>query len=89
MEDGCAKRFDIGTLDLRTTSYDSLNPEARTISGPIPIGHLVPPPKGLPPMAIPPLGTSGILTSIPPSDLLTASDHHQNMWATTDLDKCK
>lgn len=75
MEDGCSKRFDIGTLDLRADGYDSLNPSARPMTGPM--GHLVPPPGSLPPMAIPPLGSSGVLTSMPRRDLLTGNDHHQ------------
>jgi len=55
MEDGCSKRFDIGTLDLRAESYD---PHHR--SNMAPMHHLIPPPTGgLPPMAMPPLGVLG------------------------------
>ncbi|KAK4209339.1 hypothetical protein QBC37DRAFT_54819 [Rhypophila decipiens] len=82
MEDGCSKRFDIASLDLRADGYDSMNPSARQMAGPL--GHLVPPPGGLPPMAIPPLGSSGILTSMPRRDLLTSNDHHHHQshgWA--------
>lgn len=65
MEDGCSKRFDIGTLDLRAESFDSLNPSGRPLGAPM--SHLIPTTTGgLPPMAIPPLGSSGILTSIAP-----------------------
>jgi hypothetical protein len=78
MEDGCSKRFDIGTLDLRADGYESLNPSARTLGGPI--GHLMAP-ASLPPMAIPPLGSSGILTSMAPSlrgrDLLAGGEPSQ------------
>ncbi|KAK0635093.1 hypothetical protein B0T17DRAFT_502675 [Bombardia bombarda] len=79
MEDGCSKRFDIGTLDLQSNGYD-LN-TTRTMSGPM--GHLVAPTGGLPPMAIPPLG-SNMLTTMPPSmrgrDLLTGGDHSNHGW---------
>ncbi|KAK3320821.1 hypothetical protein B0T19DRAFT_444633 [Cercophora scortea] len=76
MEDGCSKRFDIGTLDLRA-DYDSLNPSARPMAGPM--GHLMSQTGGLPPMAIPPLTSNNLLTSMPSSmrsrDLLAGSDH--------------
>ncbi|KAK3315208.1 hypothetical protein B0H66DRAFT_336627 [Apodospora peruviana] len=73
MEDGCSKRFDIGTLDLRSDAYESMNPSARSMSGPM--GHLVTPQGGLPPMAIPPLGSSSVLSSMPRRDLLSGGDH--------------
>jgi len=76
MEDGCSKRFDIGTLDLRADGYNDMNPSARAMSGPM--GHLVPPPGGLPPMAIPPLGSSGVLGSMQRRDILAGNDHHQS-----------
>ncbi|KAK3371469.1 hypothetical protein B0T24DRAFT_321388 [Lasiosphaeria ovina] len=82
MEDGCSKRFDIGTLDLRADTYEGLNPSARSMAGSL--SHLVSPPVGLPPMAIPPLGSSGILSSMPPSmrsrDVLAGGDHPQSHW---------
>ncbi|KAL2265599.1 hypothetical protein VTJ83DRAFT_6699 [Remersonia thermophila] len=70
MEDGCSKRFDIGTLDLRADAYDAMpRPMA-------PMGHI-----GLPPMAIPPLCGPNILASMPPSmrprEQLTSGDHSQ------------
>lgn len=70
MEDGCSKRFDIGTMDLRPETYDSF---ARpSSSGPTMSQHqhypgLSSSVGGLPPMAIPSLGSSGILSSLPPS----------------------
>ncbi|KAK3343949.1 hypothetical protein B0T25DRAFT_312683 [Lasiosphaeria hispida] len=82
MEDGCSKRFDIGTLDLRADSYDSLNAgSSRSMGGSM--GHLQvgPPTGGLPPMAIPPLGSSGLLASMAPSlrssrDLMVGGGDH-------------
>ncbi|KAK5660835.1 hypothetical protein OQA88_12206 [Cercophora sp. LCS_1] len=65
MEDGCSKRFDIGTLDLRADGYDAMGrppPMGGHFGGPP-----QPSPQGLPPMAIPPLGNSGLLGSMPPS----------------------
>ncbi|KAJ4417499.1 hypothetical protein N0V85_001822 [Neurospora sp. IMI 360204] len=69
MEDGCSKRFDIGTMDLRPETYDSF---ARpSSSGPMsqhyPLSSSTNNIGGLPPMAIPSLGSSGILSSLPPS----------------------
>ncbi|KAI1845428.1 hypothetical protein JX265_005289 [Neoarthrinium moseri] len=46
MEDGCSKRFDIGTLDLRSEGYDT-----SAYSRPSP--NLLAPPTQLPPMASP------------------------------------
>lgn len=64
MDDGCSKRFDIGTLDLRTEgSYDGLNAGTRPVGGSM--GHLMPPVSGLPPLAIPPVGTAGLLAPPP------------------------
>ncbi|KAK0626135.1 hypothetical protein B0T14DRAFT_94327 [Immersiella caudata] len=61
MEDGCSKRFDLGTLDLRTEGYTMGSSSAR------PMDHQAygPPSGGLPPMAIPPLGSSGLLAPMP------------------------
>jgi len=78
MEDGCSKRFDITTLALREDSYESMGHGARPMGGPM---HLVgPPSSGLPPMAIPPLSSSGLLASMPPSlrgrDLMASDAHH-------------
>ncbi|KAK1761157.1 hypothetical protein QBC47DRAFT_23062 [Echria macrotheca] len=81
MEDGCSKRFDITTLDLRADSYDA----PRSIGGGGPMGHhhMSGPPSssGLPPMAIPPLSSSGLLGSLPPSmrgrdHQMMAGEHH-------------
>lgn len=78
MEDGCSKRFDIGTLDLRAESYDGMHPSARSMA---PMTHMIPPPVGLPPMAIPPLCNPSMLGSMGPSmrprDHLAAGDHSQ------------
>ncbi len=62
MDDGCSKRFDIGTLDLRTETYDNLHATARSMGGHM--GHL--PTSALPPLAVPPLGAGGLLAPIPP-----------------------
>jgi hypothetical protein len=61
MEDGCSKRFDLGTLDLRTEGYAMGSNSARHMD------HQAygPPSGGLPPMAIPPLGSSGLLAPMP------------------------
>ncbi|KAK4115616.1 hypothetical protein N656DRAFT_388507 [Canariomyces notabilis] len=82
MEDGCSKRFDIGTLDLRAESYDSMHPGARPMG---PLGHMIPPPGGLPPMAIPPLCSTSVLGSMAPSmrprEAIAAGDHsHAHSW---------
>lgn len=79
MEDGCSKRFDIGTLDLRAEAFDSsMHPSARSM-GPM-AHHLIPPPGSLPPMAIPPLCSSSILGPMPsmrPREPLAGVDHGQ------------
>ncbi|OIW28039.1 hypothetical protein CONLIGDRAFT_459829 [Coniochaeta ligniaria NRRL 30616] len=63
MEDGCSKRFDIGTLDLRDENYETSHSSGRQ-PGVGPLNFLGPPPGVLPPMSLPPLGSnSGILTS--------------------------
>ena len=73
MEDGCSKRFDIGTLDLRADAYDGMHPGARAMA---PMGHMIPPPGGLPPMAIPPLCGTSMLGSLAPT-----RDHtHSHAW---------
>ena len=46
MDDGCSKRFDIGTVDIRET-YELAAPN-RSFSGPY--GHILPPPTTLPPL---------------------------------------
>ncbi|KAI1210533.1 uncharacterized protein F4807DRAFT_51422 [Annulohypoxylon truncatum] len=51
MEDGCSKRFDLGTLDLRAESYDAYPAPTRTL-GSTP-GHLVAPEAQLPSMTMP------------------------------------
>lgn len=61
MDDGCSKRFDIGTLDLRPEGYDSLNPNARAS-----MGHLGQSAGNLPPLTAPPMGSSGLLAQAPP-----------------------
>ncbi len=76
MDDGCSKRFDIGTLDLRTEGYDSLHTTARPMGGPM--GHLVPPTSALPPLAVPPIGGGGLLAPIPPS--LRTDPNHGHAW---------
>lgn len=80
MEDGCSKRFDIGTLDLRAeAAYDSMHPAARSMAPPMG-HHLIPPPGGLPPMAIPPLCSTNVLGPLAPSmrprEPLAGGDHH-------------
>ena len=74
MEDGCSKRFDIGTLDLRAEGYESRPMTAQ-------MGHLVtPPPGGLPPMvAIPPLGSTSMLGPVPPP--MRNGDQVQGPWS--------
>ncbi|CAJ2510683.1 Uu.00g063080.m01.CDS01 [Anthostomella pinea] len=53
MEDGCSKRFDIGTLDLREAEpYDSYHTHPRPLDNAS--GHLAAP-EQLPPMTMPPL----------------------------------
>jgi len=82
MDDGCSKRFDIGTLDLRTESYDNLNASARSMAGPM--SHLVHPTSALPPLAVPPLGAGGLLAPIPPPlrsrDVMGADPSHGHTW---------
>jgi hypothetical protein len=63
MEDGCSKRFDIGTLDLRSENCEESHGGTRQ-PGVGQLNLLGPTPGGLPPMTIPPLGSnSSILTS--------------------------
>lgn len=68
MDDGCSKRFDIGTMDLRAEGYDSLmGPRSMTM-----------PNMGLPPLAVSSIAGPGLLTNMPPP-LRTAShdlSHH-------------
>lgn len=70
MEDGCSKRFDIGTLDLRMDSYD-----ARSNGGQMSL--MVPSHGGLPPMSMPPLGSNHLLASTPP---MRGTDQDQGHW---------
>ncbi|KAI0145255.1 hypothetical protein GGR57DRAFT_507028 [Xylariaceae sp. FL1272] len=62
MEDGCSKRFDIGTLDLRGEGYDAMRPL------PGAAGHTMSSSTQLPPMTIP--------RSLGHSDEYTTSVHH-------------
>ncbi|KAI5923840.1 hypothetical protein F4810DRAFT_667749 [Camillea tinctor] len=65
MEDGCSKRFDIGTLDLRgTEDYSAYNAPPRPL-GNSP-GHLAAPPAQLPPMTMPHTGSNNLLAPMPP-----------------------
>ncbi|KAB5585372.1 hypothetical protein GE09DRAFT_23964 [Coniochaeta sp. 2T2.1] len=62
MEDGCSKRFDIGTLDIGSESYEASQNNGRQL-GIGPLSHL-----GPPPITMPPFGThSSILTPTVPS----------------------
>ncbi|KAK3946237.1 hypothetical protein QBC46DRAFT_2870 [Diplogelasinospora grovesii] len=85
MEDGCSKRFDIGTLDLRATDHNAnvYDPLIRPMGGgqhqhhahhhllPHTVHH-----SALPPMAIPPLASS----STPPAirSLTAGGGDHQS-----------
>lgn len=63
MDDGCSKRFDIGTLDLRSDSYDQQS--ARSLS-------LLPPSNAtLPPLEMPPMANTlaNTLRAREPSDV--------------------
>jgi hypothetical protein len=85
MEDGCSKRFDIGTLDLRSENYDGMHGNARQVgSGSLSL-LLGSQPGGLPSMSMPPLGSNGMLTSTAPPlrsrDMGSGVDHgHGNTW---------
>ncbi|RKU42905.1 hypothetical protein DL546_001479 [Coniochaeta pulveracea] len=57
MDDGCSKRFDIGTLDLRGKPYNS----PRSMSSQMNFVVL----SGLPPMTMPPLGSNNVVASNP------------------------
>ncbi|KAI1300752.1 hypothetical protein F5Y03DRAFT_222973 [Xylaria venustula] len=64
MEDGCSKRFDIGTMDLRgAESYDAYNVPIRSV--PSSSGHLLAPTPHLPPMSLPRGGNDGDMTEVP------------------------
>ncbi|KAI1388408.1 uncharacterized protein F4822DRAFT_245614 [Hypoxylon trugodes] len=63
MEDGCSKRFDLGTLDLRAEGYNAYPAPTRTL-GSTP-GHLVAPPAQLPPMTMSQAGSSSLLAPMP------------------------
>ena len=64
MDDGCSKRFDIGTLDLRTENYDGLHAGSRPAGSPM--AHMAPPTGSLPPLAIPSISNSNLLAPGPP-----------------------
>ncbi len=72
MEDGCSKRFDIGTLDLRAESFDGMHPNAARSMAPM--GHIIPPPGSLPPMTIAPLCPPNMLGAMGPS-LMRPREH--------------
>ncbi|KAI0181868.1 hypothetical protein GGR52DRAFT_526598 [Hypoxylon sp. FL1284] len=63
MEDGCSKRFDLGTLDLRAEGYEAYPTPTRTL-GSTP-GHLAAPVAQLPPMAMTQAGSSSLLAPMP------------------------
>ncbi|KAI1320070.1 hypothetical protein F5Y16DRAFT_87867 [Xylariaceae sp. FL0255] len=62
MEDGCSKRFDIGTVDVRggTDNYDAYGGSSRPLASSS--GHLMAPSAQLPPMTLP--------------RVISRSDHH-------------
>jgi hypothetical protein len=65
MEDGCSKRFDIGTMDIRgTEGYDMYNVPIRPV--PSSSGHLMAPTPHLPPMTVRRGGNDNDTTDIPP-----------------------
>ncbi|KAH8159049.1 hypothetical protein CIB48_g9198 [Xylaria polymorpha] len=65
MEDGCSKRFDIGTMDLRgNEGYDTYSVPIRAV--PSSSGHLVAPPPHLPPMSLPRGGNDHGMTDMTP-----------------------
>lgn len=65
MEDGCSKRFDIGTMDLRgAESYDSYNMPIRSV--PSSSAHLAAPAPQLPPMTLPRGGHDSGMPDMPP-----------------------
>ncbi|KAI8624612.1 hypothetical protein F5Y19DRAFT_310500 [Xylariaceae sp. FL1651] len=65
MEDGCSKRFDIGTMDLRSNEgYDTYNVPMRPL--PSSSGHLMAPTPYLPPMTVPRGGNDNGMTDMPP-----------------------
>ncbi|KAI8946872.1 hypothetical protein F4801DRAFT_38021 [Xylaria longipes] len=65
MEDGCSKRFDIGTMDIRgNESYDAYSVPIRAV--PSSSGHLVAPTPHLPPMSLPRGGNDDGMTNMPP-----------------------
>ncbi|KAI0518570.1 hypothetical protein F5B22DRAFT_71228 [Xylaria bambusicola] len=64
MEDGCSKRFDIGTVDIRgAESYDTYNVPIRSV--PSSSGHMVAPTPHLPPMTLPRGGNDSGMTDMP------------------------
>lgn len=63
MEDGCSKRFDLGTLDLRAEGYNAYPTPTRTL-GSTP-NHLVAPPAQLPPVTMSQVSNSNLLAPMP------------------------
>ncbi|KAI0412552.1 hypothetical protein F5X98DRAFT_319672 [Xylaria grammica] len=64
MEDGCSKRFDIGTMDLRgAEGYDTYSVPIRSV--PSSSGHLVAPTPHLPPMTLPRRENDNGMTDVP------------------------
>ncbi|KAJ3568979.1 hypothetical protein NPX13_g6236 [Xylaria arbuscula] len=64
MEDGCSKRFDIGTMDLRgAESYDAYNMPIRSV--PSSSGHMAGPTPHLPPMTLPRGGNDSGMPDMP------------------------
>ncbi|KAI0205797.1 hypothetical protein F4808DRAFT_410328 [Astrocystis sublimbata] len=67
MEDGCSKRFDIGTMDLRGNEGSGYDPYSVPIrSVPSSSGHLVAPSQQLPPMSLPRGGHHDGMTDMHP-----------------------
>ncbi|KAI1178154.1 hypothetical protein F4777DRAFT_127706 [Nemania sp. FL0916] len=65
MEDGCSKRFDIGTMDLRgTEGYDSFSVPIRSV--PSSSGNIVAPTPHLPPMSLPRGGNDNTMMDVHP-----------------------
>ena len=63
MEDGCSKRFDIGTLDLRSQGHDPYGSGAKQIDNPG--SHYVPPQPHLPSLSKSSVGSNMYLTHAP------------------------
>jgi hypothetical protein len=81
MDDGCSKRFDIGTVDIRETYELAPN---RSFSGSF--SHILPPQTTLPPLAMPTSELPPLLAPMPHSmrdrSILAAGDHgHDHAWS--------